>query len=121
MTPGTRLGPYEIGVSLGAGGEGRWQVGTEGGFRARWAPDGRELFFIAGSGPTKRSLASARVDPAQDPPLGPVTLLFDTREFGNFDVAPGGQRILTTRPAGGSDGTARRLVLVQNWPSGLSR
>ena len=114
-------GQVDVFLARFPGGEGRWQVGTQGGFRARWAPDGRELFFIAGSGPTKRSMVSARVDPAQDPPLGPVTLLFDSRDFGDFDVAPGGQRILTTRPAGGSDGTARRLVLVQNWQSGLSR
>lgn len=114
-------GQVDVFLARFPGGEGRWQVGTEGGFRARWAPGGRELFFIAGSGPTKRSLASARVDPAQDSPLGPITLLFDTRGFGSFDVAPDGQRILTTRPAGGGDGPARRLVLVQNWQSGLPR
>ena len=116
-------GQVDVFLARFPGGEGRWQVGTQGGFRARWAPDGRELFFIAGSGPTKRSMVSARVDPAQDPPLGPVTLLFDldNRGFGSFDVAPGGQRILTTRPAGGGAGPAAHLVLVQNWQSGLPR
>lgn len=66
-------------------------------------------------------MVSARVDPGQDPPLGPVTLLFESRGFRDFDVAPGGQRILTTRPAGGGEGPTRHLVLVQNWQSGLSR
>ncbi|MBE0565595.1 MAG: serine/threonine-protein kinase [Krumholzibacteria bacterium] len=114
-------GQVDVFLTRFPSGEGQWQVGTQGGVRARWAPDGRELLFIAGSGPTKRSMVSARVDPAQDPPLGPITPLFDARDFRSFDVAPDGQRILTTRPVGGGDGPARHLVLVQNWQSGLSR
>lgn len=57
-------------------------------------------------------------------PLGPLTLLFGSRGDGDlrdFDVAPDGQRILTTRAAGVADGPARRLVLVENWQSGLAR
>ncbi|HKI82997.1 MAG TPA: hypothetical protein VKA63_01575 [Candidatus Krumholzibacteria bacterium] len=69
-------------------------------------------------------MVPARVDPSLDSPLGRLTLLFDSRREGDlqdFDVAPDGQRILTTRAAGSVDGSARHLVLVENWQSGLTK
>jgi Tol biopolymer transport system component len=105
------------------GGEGQWQVGTEGGFSPRWARDRGELFFVAGSGPSSRSMVSADVEPSRDPPLGALTRLFrlsgDNRGS-DFDVSADG-RILLTRPSGGADPSAGRMVLVQNWRSGLEK
>ena len=115
-------GQVDIFLTRFPNGEGQWQVGTQGGVQPRWARDSGELIFIAGSGPTQRNMASARVDPSLDPPLGPLTLLYESQGDGDlrdFDVTADGQRILTTRAAGGAVGPTRHLVLVQNWPSGL--
>lgn len=117
-------GQIDVFLTRFPSGEGQWQVGAQGGSRARWVRGSGELIFIAGSGPTKRSLVSARVDSSLDPPLGQLTLLFDSRgdgDLGDFDVAPDGRRILTTRAVGSGDGSARHLVLVENWQSGLAK
>lgn len=117
-------GQVDVFLARFPSGEGQWQVGTQGGMRPRWTRDSGELIFIAGSGPTERSMVSARVDPSLDSPLGKLTLLFSSRGDGDlrdFDVAPDGQRIPTTRADGGVDGSARHLVLVENWQSELAR
>ena len=113
-------GQVDVFLTRFPGGEGQWQVGIEGGFRPRWARGSGELFLIAGSGPTSRSMAAVKVDPSQDPPLGPLTRLFSSRsddDLGDFDVSADGKRILFTRSSGGGDESARHLVLVQNWQS----
>ncbi len=69
-------------------------------------------------------MVSAPVDPSLDSPLGELTRLFSSRgnvDLRDFDVSPDGQRILITRASGGVDGSARHLVLVENWQSELAR
>jgi Tol biopolymer transport system component len=113
-------GQVDVFLTRFPSGEGQWQVGTGGGFKPRWARDSRELFLIAGSGPTRREMAVAAVDPSRDPPLGAVTRLFDLRgddDGYDYDVAPDGRRLLFTRASGGGEGAARHLVLVQHWQS----
>jgi len=104
-------------------GVGQWQVGAEGGRRPRWARDSGELFFIAGIGPSRRTMVSVRVDPAQDLPLGEATRLFelggglelDMSDSSRFDVTADGRRFLFVRPAGRTGAAPQRMVLVQNW------
>jgi len=101
-------------------GIGRWQVGTEGGTAPRWAGKSGELIFTAGNWPSTQTIVAARVDPKHDPPLGAFTRLFDLRpdsDWGSYDVAPDGLRLLFTRPLGGGSESAKHLVLVQNWQS----
>jgi Tol biopolymer transport system component len=110
-------------------GVGQWQVGTEGGRTPRWAKDSGELFYVAGSGPSRRAMVSVRVDPAQDPPLGEATRLFefggggelDLSDGNRFDVTPDGKRFLFVRPAGRAGGTPQRMVLVLNWREELKK
>ncbi len=111
------LGQVDVFLARFPDGKGQWQVGSGGGFRPRWARDSGELFFLAGSGPTNRGMATARVDPSQNPPLGAITPLFDTRgrDLTDFDVTADGLRLLFTRPVGGGDPSTQHLVLVQNW------
>ena len=105
------------------GGEGRWQIGNSDGSRPRWARDSGELFFVSGIGTTDRFMAVVKVDPAMDPPLGAVTRLFPVTDDVSidFDVSADGQRFLMTRPAGGGKAPELRLVLVQNWESGVEK
>jgi len=103
------------------GGAGQWQVSSEGGRRPRWASNTGELFYIAGSGPSRRGMVAVAIDPTRDPPVGPSTRLFDIDprwlRFGEmpYDVAPDGTRFLMAREATGADTKPARMVLVQNW------
>ena len=110
-------------------GVGQWQVGTEGGRTPRWAKDSGVLFFIAGSGPSRRAMVSVKFDSAQDPPLGEATRLFemggglelDMSDSSRFDVTAAGRRFLFVRPAGRTGGAPQRMVLVQNWRAELKK
>jgi hypothetical protein len=109
------------------GGEGQWQVSTEGGRQPRWSSGSGELFYIGGGGPSRRSMVVVSVDPLQDPPLGASTRLFDIEpgwlRFGEmpYDIAPDGQRLLMVREHAGGDRRPGRMVLVQNWKALLER
>ena len=103
------------------GGEGQWQVSNEGGRRPRWARNTGELFYIGGSGPSRRGMVAVKIDALLDPPVGPSVRLFDIDpgwlRFGEmpYDVTPDGTRFLMVREAKDSDRRPARMVLVQNW------
>lgn len=103
------------------GGEGQWQVSSEGGRRPRWARDSGELFYIAGSGGSRRGMVAVKIDLALDPPVGAATRLFDIDldwlRFGEmpYDVTSDGKRFLMAREARSTDSRPARMVLVQNW------
>ena len=104
--------------------DGKWQVGTDGGRSPHWARATGDLFYLAGVGASGRSLFMASVRSAQDPPLGAVSKLFDldnTFEADDFDVSPDGQRFLFARDVKNDSEAARRMVLVENWRTGLTR
>ena len=102
-------------------GEGPWQVSSEGGRRLRWARNTGELFYIGGSGPSRRALVAVKIDASHDPPVGPSTRLFDIDprwlRFGEmpYDVTPDGRRFLMAREANDENARPARMVLVQNW------
>jgi serine/threonine-protein kinase len=108
-------------------GTGQWQVSTEGGRRPHWARDSGELFYIGGSGPTRRYMVAVAIDPSQDPPVGTSTRLFDIDprwlRLGEmpYDVTADGQRFLMAREAIGSEPRSSRMVLVQNWEAEFER
>jgi len=101
------------------------QVSVGGGQSGRWAPDGRELFYLR-----SRTMMAVpiRFDPT--PMAGESKPLFDVEFTGGnqwLDVTPDGQRFLsvTPRPAGVEHpgdlsldaAETRRLMVVVNWPS----
>jgi len=98
---------------------GRWQVSTSGGTRARWARDGRELFYLDGDG-TLTSVA-VRADGATFSASNP-TKVFEKKYYagfnlGAYDVSTDGQRFLMIkddRPADQAAASAN-LVVVLNW------
>ncbi len=92
----------------------RWQISTDGGGRARWRRDGRELFFRTPNG----SLWAVNVDGTGDSfVVGEMKELFSwVRPPGfrpSFDVAPDGQSFLINRAV--DAGRAEPLTLVLNW------
>ncbi len=77
----------------------RWQISTQGGSRARWSADGRQLFFIALNDASILSSAiRTRGDAIEsDPPrvFADVQLMLEARS--PYDPAPDGQRVLVPR------------------------
>jgi Tol biopolymer transport system component len=101
--------------------DGKWKVSTGGGIQPVWARDGGELFYLS---PTADLMAAEYTVTAGVFQPGRVTSLFTLPNQGglnsnsdNYDVAPDGQRFLTTRPASGSESgaTGPQIVLVKNF------
>lgn len=107
-------------------GSGRWQVSPAGGGKPLWARNGRELFYLDGTG----ALVAV---PVQTQPVftaGNPAKLFDARYLSirparSYDVTPDGQRFLfiENAPVADSSGApaAPTLVIVQNWTEELKR
>jgi serine/threonine-protein kinase len=93
---------------------GRWQVSGEGGTLPRWAPNGRELFYIN----TRRHLVSTAVESGSTLTLGKTTDVLDLMDtppgvYRNYDVSPDGSRFaLITQPRATS---APSFIVVENW------
>ena len=101
----------------------KWAVSTGGGYQPRWRRDGRELFYMSGSG----QLMSVAMTPGSASPFGRPAPLFQTAIFGGgasvnnwyWDVTPDGQRFLINTVIAGNDPSILNVVL--NWQSGLAR
>jgi serine/threonine protein kinase/Tol biopolymer transport system component len=100
-------GRTEIYVRPFPGPGGKYQISIEGGENARWARNGRELFFRNGN-------AMMAVDIKMQPAFtaGKPRLLFEG-QLGDGDVAPDGKRFLMVQPVDPEPPT--RIHLVLNW------
>jgi serine/threonine-protein kinase len=103
---------------------GRWQVSTGGGSRARWARRGQELFYVAPPG----TLMSVRVSPGAKWTAGQPVKLFEGRYYygtppnlrAAYDVSLDG-RFLMLKPAVSEAQPSPSLVVVQSWFEELKR
>jgi len=100
-----------------SGGNGMWQVSTEGGTWPRWSRDGKELYFFS----LRSELCSAPISQkAGSIEVGHPVPLFTFRPTPRtyrqgmieYDVSPDGKRFLLNVAA---DENVRPLTLVQNW------
>ena len=98
----------------------KWQISTEGGEEAVWAPSGRELFYRNGN-------QMMAVDITTEPTFthGTPQLLFEGEYFSYgpravYDVAPDGQRFLMIKE-GEQGSTVTQLNVVLNWFEELKR
>jgi Tol biopolymer transport system component len=116
-------GRHEVYVRRFPGGEGKWQVSTDGGAQPEWRRDGRELFYLAPDG-TLRAATVTRADTVftTDPPLR----LFDTGIRASFldrrnqySVTRDGQRFLVNVSA--EDENSAPITVVLNWQAGVKR
>jgi len=118
-------GRPEVFVTTFPDGVGRWQVSRDGGRQPRWAGGSRELLFVSGSGPSRRSLQSAAVSTEGGVRIGTPQSLFNPEEMGlerihvgDYEVSRDGERLIVVRAVGGSS-LPERMVLVENWASAL--
>jgi serine/threonine-protein kinase len=106
-------GDFEIYVASFPDMASKHQVSTGGGNEARWAPNGRELFFKSGG-----YLMAAAVPPGPTFTPGTPRRLFPlagyhaARNRAQYDVGPDG-RFLMIREAGGAGG--KRVVYAEGW------
>lgn len=100
--------------------DGRWQVSTGGGTRPKWAPKGRELFYVD----LENTLTAVPVQTSGATfTTGNPSKLFRTAfaasvtSARDYDVAPDGQRFLMIKEnvARDSNPTRAGIVVVQNW------
>jgi serine/threonine protein kinase/WD40 repeat protein len=100
---------------------GKWLISTEGGQYSRWAPNGREIFFV--SGDQLNQLMSVDVETQPAFKAGTPHPLFSTNGYlsaGNYDVAPDGQHFLMIK----QDDTLtnpKELNVILNWSEELKR
>ncbi len=105
-------------------GRGKWQISSEGGSMPRWRRDGKELFYLSGTGEimavevngTGQDFQAGAVHPLFRPILktGPSRYdLSPTAEQIGYDSSPDGQRFIVNSPADASSASA--ITLVTNW------
>jgi serine/threonine-protein kinase len=98
--------------------DGRWQVSTGGGTEPRWAPNGRELYFLGASG----HLIAAEIRPGPGFAVGSSRSLFEVTRFNDeafhqgYEVTPDGRYFLFSAPRRDAGSTrAPQVVAAENW------
>ena len=96
---------------------------ADGGFAARWAPDGKELYYLNLDG---RSLMAVPVSTGETLKIGTERKLFDGsfRTSGPgvrpYDVMPDGKRFVMIRQDSATT-ESPKLIVVQRWTEELKR
>ena len=101
--------------------EGRWLISTGGGSRPLWAPDGRELFYLAPGGEVMA--VPVQTEPTFTAGNGEVVVEGSYAVFAagrTYDIAPDGQHFLMIKHGATTDTDdpfpgLTRLQVVLNW------
>ena len=98
----------------------RWTISTNGGERAVWSRNGRELFYVEPQG----RLMAVRIEPGAEFSAGLPQLLFEGQFAAPagraYDVAEDG-RFLMMKTVSESESPTASLIVVQNWTEDLKR
>lgn len=90
-------------------------VSSGGGSTPRWAPDGRELYYLGSDG----TLMSASIQLGKNGlQVGDTQPLFKTSRM-RFDVSPDGKRFLVYKEA--QDQPSSAITLITNWSGALQK
>lgn len=96
----------------------RWKISNGGGGTPRWSAEGKELFYITGSG---RVMSVATRASGDDFEFDPAVKVFQTRPIPKtwnlFDVSPDGQRFLVNLPLEWANSS--QIMVVTNWTEKL--
>jgi serine/threonine-protein kinase len=100
---------------------GRWQASSQGGNWPRWSGDGRQLFFVDGSGDVIRVSTSTKNGfQAEAAKLFYKGIYMPPGSTSNYAVSYDGNRVLMMKPADGPQ-VPSQMVIVLNWAAELSR
>jgi len=100
---------------------GRWQLSYTGGTRPAWAPDGRELYYLAGD-----TLTQVVVTDGATWAAGSPRELFKAQSHvaafagRSYDITPDGKRFVTVDDVGGGESPPISLVVIEGWDLGLT-
>jgi dipeptidyl aminopeptidase/acylaminoacyl peptidase len=110
-------GRAEVYVVAFGGGQGKWQVSANGGARAHWSRDGKELYLMD---PAFNILAVSVNEAGGALQFGvPQTLVTNwSSPQAFYDIAPDGKRILLDRV---SQEVSQSVTVVTNFTGGLKR
>ncbi len=115
-------GTMEVYVRPHPGPGARTQISNNGGGEPMWARDGNRLFYRSRDGLTAVDVTVDGAFYASSPTvLTPLPTL--PLHPGSYDPAPGGERFLISRPAGGQTAALERqsLNVVMNWLDEIDR
>ena len=121
MYTSNETGRYELYLRpFPAQGGRRYPVSDQGGLQPAWRQDGKELFYVSGSG---RLIAVPIAFSGDDAQLGQSESLFPgflTRPnfHRTYEVSPDGQRFLVAKPVENS-GTG--ITVVTNWRRAMDK
>ncbi|MDQ2949127.1 MAG: hypothetical protein M3Y27_24845, partial [Acidobacteriota bacterium] len=93
----------------GPSGSGKWLVSTDGGNSPVWAHDGKELLY---KGPDNRVMAAAYTSDGGSFAASKPRLWSKAQISGEFDLAPGGKRLVEARPRSDSSEDPKGSVHV---------
>ena len=107
--------------------DGQWLISRGGGSRPLWAPDGRELFYLA---PGRRLMAVPVETVQTEPSFAPGNAeevfggyyVAGGGAFGRtYDISPDGERFLMIKESGSDETSSTEFILVLNWFEELKR
>jgi len=112
-------GASEVYVSAFRGGQGKWQISSNGGAQAHWSSDGKQLYFMD----TTFSLYSVSVNEVGNAlQFGAPQRLIGTNSYSApqvfYDVYPDGKKILVDRV---SQQVGQEITVVTNFASELKK
>ncbi|HEX5133216.1 MAG TPA: protein kinase [Candidatus Krumholzibacteria bacterium] len=105
-------------------GEGKWQVSVDGGERPRWDDGAARIYFTS-----ETSLMAVDITEQPDLRLGNPRTLFEfgpagvvTGRMRSYGADRGGKRfVMSYTPAGNSQKSMFRFVVVENWPAEFAK
>lgn len=93
----------------------KWQISSGGGSDPRWTPDGRGIAYIGNN-----TFHIVETETAGETfGVGRTTPLFESNTAINYDIAPGGDRLVLVEDA--DDGDVDPLTVVSGWVADLAR
>ncbi len=103
--------------------DGQWLISRGGGRRPLWAPDGRELFYLAPG--TRLMAVGVQTEPSFAPGNAEEVFAFGGYFVGTpgrtYDISPDGERFLMIKESGSDETSSTEFILVQNWFEELKR
>ena len=112
-------GVPEVYVAAFRGGQGKWQISTNGGYDPQWSRDGKELYYF---NQASRSVLAVPVEESngglQFGAAQPLVSNAASQQVGFYDVSPDGKKILLDRVA---QQTSQSVTVVTNFAAGLKK
>jgi len=111
-------GAPEVYVAAFRGGQGKWQVSTNGGTQPKWSRDGKELYYANGTSRTVFAVSVKEANGAlQFGAAQPLVTNAATQQF-FYDVSPDSKKILLNMA---SQQVGQSVTVVANFTTGLKK